>query len=215
MKFLLGILLLLIAIGMIWCQADIAGNKYNKHTKQIRKKNARLSGEIDVNTTSNPSGPIIPTDSADRKEVWIPSISTSKLKAEWDHGYSTGFWNSMSEAPVERARAAIVAGFYFQKLYADNPESTFVDVGGGEGVMSDYLSTKQKARYPTFKSTLTNIIQTAYHRKIITLPLFPHSSLHLLPLDIQPSTFRKLVSKWVVPNVLMSSLSSHQQNISK
>ena len=84
---------------------------------------------------------------SDRKDVWIPSVSTSKLKEEWDHGYSTGFWNSMSEAPVERARAAIVAGFYFQKLYGSNPEGTFLDVGGGEGVMSDYLSTKQKARY--------------------------------------------------------------------
>ena len=82
-----------------------------------------------------------------RKDIWIASESKAKLKAEWDHGYATGFWNSMSEAPVERARSAIIAGFYFQKLFGSSADGTFLDVGGGEGVMSDYLSAKQKARY--------------------------------------------------------------------
>lgn len=81
------------------------------------------------------------------KQQWILTESKAKLKAEWDHGYSTGFWNSMSEAPVERARSAIIAGYYFQKLYGNNPDATYLDVGGGEGVMSDYLSAKQKKRY--------------------------------------------------------------------
>ena len=134
MRSTIWFLIVLIAMEMISCQPNFAGNN---HHKNPRKKNARstagnkaLPSEVpeQVNTDKTNGQNSVKSD---RKDVWIPSISTSKLKEEWDHGYSTGFWNSMSEAPVERARAAIVAGFYFQKLFAGNPDGTFYDVGGG------------------------------------------------------------------------------------
>ena len=55
-----------------------------------------------------------------------------------------------------------------------------------------------------------------YHSPTLSLPiLLTNHESPQLPLGIRPSTFPKRESKWVGPDVLTSSLSSHQQNISK
>jgi 2-polyprenyl-3-methyl-5-hydroxy-6-metoxy-1,4-benzoquinol methylase len=78
------------------------------------------------------------------KDVWI-KMTPEKLKNQWDKEYKIGGWDCLSSQPAERARSAIIAGTYYQQ-YASN--GSFLDVGCGEGVMFDYLSSDvQRSKY--------------------------------------------------------------------
>jgi 2-polyprenyl-3-methyl-5-hydroxy-6-metoxy-1,4-benzoquinol methylase len=65
--------------------------------------------------------------------------------AQWNKEYSKGDWKYLDAVAIERARASLIAVFY--QTYSQNGGGTILDVGCGEGVLSDYLTDKQKKDY--------------------------------------------------------------------
>lgn len=61
----------------------------------------------------------------------------------WNEEFSSGRWNCLDENPAERGRHAII-GMYCQKYF---PNGNVLDVGCGEGTLTDFLNEKQKKSY--------------------------------------------------------------------
>lgn len=71
---------------------------------------------------------------------------TKKLEVKretWDKEFLSGRWNCLDENPTERARHAVI-GMYCQKYF---PDGKILDVGCGEGTLTDFLSEIQKQNY--------------------------------------------------------------------
>jgi 2-polyprenyl-3-methyl-5-hydroxy-6-metoxy-1,4-benzoquinol methylase len=65
---------------------------------------------------------------------------------QWDKEFSTGEWDYMDAVPLERVRLAGI-GSGMTNLYGIPSNATILDVGCAEGILSDYLSDKQKKNY--------------------------------------------------------------------
>ena len=66
--------------------------------------------------------------------------------AQWNKEYSKGDWKYLDAVAIERARASLIAVFY--QTYSHNGGGgQILDVGCGEGVLSDYLTEQQKKDY--------------------------------------------------------------------
>ena len=64
---------------------------------------------------------------------------------KWDQQWKSGAWDYMDKVAVERSKIAIIGGV-FAHIYTNNNASV-LDMGCGEGAMSDFLSEGQKQRY--------------------------------------------------------------------
>ena len=64
-------------------------------------------------------------------------------KEKWNKEFSKGRWNCLDSSPTERARHAII-GMYCRHFF---PRGKILDVGCGEGTLTDFLSEAQKKRY--------------------------------------------------------------------
>lgn len=62
---------------------------------------------------------------------------------EWNQEFSSGRWDYLDSDLNERARHAVI-GMYCQALL---PSGAILDVGCGEGTLTDFLSEKQKKNY--------------------------------------------------------------------
>lgn len=66
--------------------------------------------------------------------------------AQWNKEYSKGEWKYLDAVAIERARASLISVFY--STYSNSGTGgTILDVGSGEGVLSDYLTEQQKKQY--------------------------------------------------------------------
>ena len=81
------------------------------------------------------------------KEQWI-----FQSESRWDRQWGNGAWNYQDQVPVERSRIAVIGGVLIQ-LYAvainstSSYNCTVLEVGCGEGAVSDFLAPAQKLGY--------------------------------------------------------------------
>jgi 2-polyprenyl-6-hydroxyphenyl methylase/3-demethylubiquinone-9 3-methyltransferase len=61
----------------------------------------------------------------------------------WNKEYSYGKWQYLETVPIERSRNFLIA--IFCDSYAKN--GSILDIGSGEGVLSDFLNKQQKRKY--------------------------------------------------------------------
>ena len=64
--------------------------------------------------------------------------------ANWEKEFSGGNWDYLGKIPVERARNSVICGVF---ALQHAPSGKILDVGCGEGVLSDYLNEEQKKHY--------------------------------------------------------------------
>jgi len=64
---------------------------------------------------------------------------------KWDQEWSAGSWDYMEKVLIERSKNAII-GSVFIPMYAST-NSSVLDIGCGEGAISDFVSDKQKSMY--------------------------------------------------------------------
>ncbi len=64
---------------------------------------------------------------------------------KWDQEWSAGSWDYMEKVLIERSKNAII-GSVFIPMYA-SANSTILDIGCGEGAISDFISDYQKNTY--------------------------------------------------------------------
>jgi len=65
--------------------------------------------------------------------------------SRWDKEWSSGAWDYLENIATERARIAVIGGV-FVDMYAPRNASV-LDIGCGEGAISDFLSPSQKAHF--------------------------------------------------------------------
>lgn len=64
--------------------------------------------------------------------------------ASWEKEFSEGDWDYLGKIPIERARNSVICGVF---ALQHAPKGKILDVGCGEGVLSDYLNEEQKKHY--------------------------------------------------------------------
>lgn len=64
----------------------------------------------------------------------------------WDRQWSSGAWNYLDQVAVERSRIAVIGGVLIQ-LYAPYANATILELGCGEGVVTEFLTPLQKLGY--------------------------------------------------------------------
>ncbi len=78
-------------------------------------------------------------DSISEKQ-WM-SIPESK----WDNEWKSGLWKYMDTVAIERGKVAVIGGVLIPTYASSN--ASVLDVGCGEGAISDFLHPSQKAKY--------------------------------------------------------------------
>lgn len=64
---------------------------------------------------------------------------------DWNNQFRKGKWKYLNDVGLERARNAIISGVFIQKL--SSSDSYILDVGCGEGTLSDFLHPNQRSLY--------------------------------------------------------------------
>ena len=78
---------------------------------------------------------------ASAKEQW-----TFQSEKKWDKEWANGAWNYQEKVPVERSRIAVIGGVLVQ-MWAPIANATVLEIGCGEGAVSDFLTEAQKPGY--------------------------------------------------------------------
>jgi SAM-dependent methyltransferase len=71
---------------------------------------------------------------------------TAKPASEWDDEFKTGKWRYLETVPFERNRLATI-GRGIINMHVRPVNATILDVGCGEGILSDYITSEQKKNY--------------------------------------------------------------------
>lgn len=66
-------------------------------------------------------------------------------ESKWNKEWKSGAWTYMETVAVERSRIAVIGGV-FVPMYA-NSNASVLDIGCGEGSISDFLTAQQKHKY--------------------------------------------------------------------
>ena len=64
---------------------------------------------------------------------------------QWDKEWKSGAWTYMEKIAVERSRIAIIGGVFVPMYTGHN--SSVLDIGCGEGAISDFLTPFQRTKY--------------------------------------------------------------------
>jgi len=62
----------------------------------------------------------------------------------WNNEFRSGKWAHLDRVPVERARQSVITGVFINMNF---PNGSVLDVGCGEGTLSDYLNPVQRPKY--------------------------------------------------------------------
>jgi 2-polyprenyl-3-methyl-5-hydroxy-6-metoxy-1,4-benzoquinol methylase len=83
-----------------------------------------------------------PAESSSSSETqWIAHSGS-----QWDKEFTKGEWDYMDAVPMERMRLAAI-GSGLTRLYGLPMNGTILDVGCGEGIITEYLTTEQQKNY--------------------------------------------------------------------
>lgn len=66
-------------------------------------------------------------------------------ESKWDREWKSGEWDYLETVSVERGKVAVIGGALVQ-LFA-SPNASILDMGCGEGSISDFLTPGQRSRY--------------------------------------------------------------------
>lgn len=66
-------------------------------------------------------------------------------ESKWNKEWKSGAWTYMETVPVERSRIAVIGGVLIP-MFA-NKNASVLDIGCGEGSISDFLTEDQKHKY--------------------------------------------------------------------
>ncbi len=66
-------------------------------------------------------------------------------ESKWDKEWKSGAWDYLDKVPVERSKIAVIGSVLVQ-LHSQT-DSSILDVGCGEGAISDFLTPIQKQKY--------------------------------------------------------------------
>jgi 2-polyprenyl-3-methyl-5-hydroxy-6-metoxy-1,4-benzoquinol methylase len=96
-------------------------------------------------------------------------------ESKWDKEWKSGAWSYMEDVPAERARIAVIGSVFIQQY--GNLNASVLDVGCGEGAISDFLTPAQKNRYVGLDLS-KEAIQLAKQRRGSPMK-FVHAAAHL------------------------------------
>lgn len=99
--------------------------------------------------------------------------------SRWDKEWSSGAWDYLENIATERARIAVIGGV-FVDMYAPKNASV-LDIGCGEGAISDFLSPSQKAHFVGIDFSKEAIRLAKSKRK------HPMKFVHVGAADFEPS----------------------------
>ena len=111
------------------------------------------------------------------KEQWL-----FQSEKKWDKEWSSGAWNYQEKIPVERSRLAVIGAVLIQ-VHAPNANATVLEIGCGEGAVSDFLTTSQVPGYVGVDIS-KEAIAIARSRRTTPGIRFVHAAAH----RFQPST---------------------------
>lgn len=66
-------------------------------------------------------------------------------ESKWDKEWRSGAWNYMDKIAVERSRIAVIGGVFVPMHGSAN--ASVLDIGCGEGAISDFLPLHQQSKY--------------------------------------------------------------------
>jgi SAM-dependent methyltransferase len=106
--------------------------------RDVERKMLR-SSKNDLEKPHLHSGPAAIAKSAPEPQ-WI-----AHSRSQWDSEFQNGQWRYMDAVPLERTRLAAIGGL--TRLYGLPSNGTILDVGCGEGIMTEYITEEQKKHY--------------------------------------------------------------------
>jgi len=92
----------------------------------------------------------------EKKKIWEHNRGQ-----QWEDEWAAGNWDYMAQNTHEVVRTAMISGFFFQK-YAK--KGLILDIGCGEGVVSDYLMKNQRSKYTGIDVSKTAITKAKSKR---------------------------------------------------
>lgn len=110
------------------------------------------------------------------KDQWI-----YQSEKKWDQEWSKGAWTYQEKVPVERSRIAVIGGVLIP-MYSSSTNSSILEIGCGEGAVSDFLKISQMSRYVGVDIS-QEAITLAKKKRSINGVRFIHSAAH----KFQPS----------------------------
>jgi 2-polyprenyl-3-methyl-5-hydroxy-6-metoxy-1,4-benzoquinol methylase len=81
--------------------------------------------------------------------IWSRSYTANwefQSVKKWDQEWKSGSWDYMEKVAVERSKNAII-GNVFINMYAKSTNASVLDIGCGEGAVSDFLPSDQRKNY--------------------------------------------------------------------
>lgn len=96
-------------------------------------------------------------------------------ESKWDKEWKSGSWEYLETIAVERSRIAVIGGVLIQMFAPSN--ASVLDVGCGEGSISDFLNPQQRPHYVGIDLS-KEAIQIAKQKRGPPLR-FVHSAAHL------------------------------------
>lgn len=104
---------------------------------------------------------------------------------KWDAEWGSGTWDYMEKVAVERSKNAIIGSVLIQMYatkYTSDTNTTILDVGCGEGAISDFINAYQKANYVGVDVSREAVAIAKTKRKSSSGLKFVHSSVY----DFEP-----------------------------
>lgn len=93
-------------------------------------------------TTTNKNSHLSSTKFVAAENQWL-----FQSESKWDKEWKSGAWDYMEFMAVERSRIAVIGGVLIQIYASKSHNMSTLDIGCGEGSISDFLKPSQKVGY--------------------------------------------------------------------